>query len=197
MSKYLNQTAVQTLCEASHEIVAIRNRVVQQTGIDILDTDAISSACMYEIVSQYDSNYNVNWARNGEDACSDSVLIEQKAAKVPGPLTKTGRQRKGAGSDAAWQFHAHGTLEYPRYILAARHKDTLQILRIYDIQTVENRQAILTHLLRERDLYDQRCLADVTKKKRDPIFLTEKFIQRYCKFVQSMDIQGCVIRKDT
>ena len=197
MSKYLNQPTVQTLCEASHEIVAIRNRVMQQTGIDILDTDAISSAYMYEVVSQYDPNYNVNWARNGEDACSDSVLIEQKAAKVPGPLTKTGRQRKGAGSDAAFQFHAHGTLEYPRYILAARHKDTLQILRIYDIQTVENRQTILTHLLRERDLYDQRCLADVTKKKRDPIFLTEKFIQQHCNFVQSMDIQGCVIRKDT
>ena len=131
--KYFDKDILELLFNASKEIVSIRNQAFKQTGIDLLDTDAISSAFIYQIVSQYDSNYNVNFARNGEDAKSLGIVIEQKTTRVKSSYTKTGKLRKNAGRDAAFQFHAMGELDYPRYILAARDQDTLEINRIYDI----------------------------------------------------------------
>lgn len=196
MGKYFDKSTLDYLIKASKDIVAIRNQVRKQTGIDILDTDAISSTFIYEIVKQYDPNYNVNFARNGEDAISNGILIEQKATRVTGMLTPTGRARKGAGEDASFQFHAMGDLDYPRYIFAARDKDTLEVLRIYDIQSEKNRQVVLNHLIAERDAWLERGKADQKLMKRDIILLPEKFILSNLTLPNKLTINNCVILKD-
>ena len=197
MAKYFDQSIVDQLGAASKEIVAIRNRMLALTNIDILDTDAISSVFIYEVVKQYDSNYNINFARNGEDAKSGTVIIEQKSTRIKSPLTKSGKPRKGAGSEAAFQFHAHGELDYPRYIFAARSHESLDIVRIYDIQEESNRQLVLDHLLEERRKWDARCLLDEKNKKRDIIILPEKYIQERMKFQPVETINNCLVMRDT
>jgi len=196
MAKYFDKKTLAILAEASKQIVEIRNRVIKQVPIDILDTDAISSLFIYEIVSQYDPNYNINFARNGEDAKSQNVLIEQKATRVNGPLTRTGRPRKGAGEDAVFLFHAMGDLDYPRYIFVARDKDDLSIRRIYDISSEVNREKVLNHLLSERHAWLERGKMDASLMKRDIITLPEKFILDNLTLNNKMIINGCVIMKD-
>ena len=196
MAKYFDKKTLSILANASKEIVAIRNRIAKETSVDILDTDAISSLFIYEIVSQYDSDYNINFARNGEDAKSNGVLIEQKATRVNGPLTKTGKPRKGAGLDACFQFHAMGDLDYPRYIFVARDKEDLSIRRIYDISDKENKEKVLNHLLSERDAWLDRCKIDKRLMKRDIITLPETFILEKLTLTNKLLIDGCVILKD-
>jgi len=196
MAKYFDNKTLEILAEAGKQIVEIRNRVAKQTSVDILDTDAISSLSIYEIVSQYDKDYNINFARNGEDAKSQDVLIEQKATRVSGPLTRTGRPKKGAGTDAAFQFHAMGDLEYPRYIFVARDKDDLSVKRIYDISESINRQKVLNHLLSERNLWLERGKLDPKAMKRDVILLPEIFILNNLTFKNKMVISNCIVYKD-
>lgn len=196
MAKYFNKSTLTTLAEASKKIVEIRNEVTKSADIDILDTDAISSLFIYEIVSQYDKDYNINFSRNGEDAKSGSILIEQKATRVLGPLTKKGKPRKGAGKDAAFQFHAMGDLDYPRYILVARNRADLSIMRIYDIHTESNRKIVLDHLLVERAKWLERSQKDKKSMKRDIITLPEKFILEKLDLPHRLTINGCVILKD-
>jgi hypothetical protein len=196
MAKYFDKSTLSILKDASKEIVAIRNRIAKETSVDILDTDAISSLFIYEIVSQYDNDYNINFARNGEDAKSNDILIEQKATRVNGPLTKTGKPRKGAGLDACFQFHAMGDLDYPRYIFVARDKEDLSIRRIYDISDKENKEKVLNHLLSERDAWLDRCKIDKRLMKRDIITLPETFILEKLTLTNKLLIDGCVILKD-
>lgn len=196
MAKYFDKSTLSILKDASKEIVAIRNRIAKETSVDILDTDAISSLFIYEIVSQYDNDYNINFARNGEDAKSNDILIEQKATRVNGPLTKTGKPRKGAGLDACFQFHAMGDLDYPRYIFVARDKEDLSIRRIYDISDKENKEKVLNHLLFERDAWLDRCKIDKRLMKRDIITLPETFILEKLTLTNKLLIDGCVILKD-
>lgn len=196
MAKYFDETTLNKLADGSKEIVDIRNRIAKLAGIDILDTDAISSLFIYEIVKQYDSDYNINFARNGEDAKSNGILIEQKTTRVSGPLTKTGKQRKNAGNDAAFQFHAMGDLEYPRYLFVARDKDDLSIRRIYDIGQKENTNKVLDHLMNERNAWLERANKDKKLMKRDIIILPEKFILENLDLPNRLCIDGCVILKD-
>jgi hypothetical protein len=196
MAKYFDHKTLEILAEGGKQIVEIRNRVAKKTSVDILDTDAISSLSIYEIVSQYDKDYNINFARNGEDAKSKDILIEQKATRVSGPLTKTGRLKKGAGTDAAFQFHAMGDLDYPRYIFVARDKDDLSVKRIYDISENSNRQKVLNHLLSERNLWLERGKLDPKAMKRDVILLPEIFILNNLTFKDKMIISNCIVHKD-
>lgn len=196
MPKYFDKSVLSVMSQASKEIVAIRNKVAKLTGIDILDTDAISALFIYEIVSQYDVNYNINFARNGEDAKSNDVLIEQKATRVAGPVTRTGKPRKGAGEDAAFQFHAMGDLDYPRYIFAARDKDDLSIVRIYDISKQHNCKLVLEHLLEQRNIWLEKAKLDKKLMKRDIIILPEKFILTKLNLPDTLTINGCKIIKD-
>jgi hypothetical protein len=191
MAKYFDKQKLDIVIAAAKGIVAQRNQVLKQTGIDILDTDAISSALIYEMVTQYDPDYNVNFARNGEDAKSNGVLIEQKATRVAGPLTKTGKQRKRAGTDAAFQFHVMGDLDHPRYVFVARHKETLELLRIYDISSEKNTKKVLAHLEYEKAVWLARGF-----QKRDIILITEKFILDNLTFPHKQTIGNCVILRD-
>jgi hypothetical protein len=194
--KYLTKDKLEIIILASKKIVAIRNETLKQVGIDILDTDAISSSFLYEIVSQYDIDYNVNFARNGEDAKSNGIIIEQKATRVDGALTPTGKKRKNYGIDAAFQFHAMGDLEYPRYIFAARNKATLEIDRIYDISNPSNCANILQYLLNERNLWLARTASDQKKMKRDIILLPEKYLLENIQFSPKTVIVDCTVFRD-
>jgi len=196
MANYLSKTTLEVLAKASKEIIEIRNRVAKLTSIDLLDTDKISSLLLYEVVSQYDKNYNINFSRNGEDAKSNEILIENKTTRVQGPLTKTGKHRKGAGTDAAFQFHADGDLDHQRYILAAKDKDSLSIVRLYDISSKKNRKIILDHLLSERLAWHKRCEIDSEHRKRDLILLPETLLIEKLTIAKKFIINNCTIFKD-
>jgi hypothetical protein len=196
MAKYFTKQDLSKMNEVRKEIFALREKIYKEFKVDVLDTDALSALSIHEIVSQYDSDYNINFARNGEDAISNGVLIEQKASRVEGPLTKTGKPRKNAGIDAGFQFHAMGDLESPRYIFVARNKDDLSVLRIYDIGTPSNCKLVLDYLMSQRQAWLDRTQGDQTKMKHDLILLPEKFIQANIILPTRLDINGCVILKD-
>lgn len=196
MAKYFKTSELDVMNQAREQIFVIRTSIYRQFKIDILDTDALSALSIYQIVSQYDPDYNVNFARNGEDAKSLGVLIENKATRVAGPLTATGKPRKGAGTDAAFQFHAMGDLDHARYIFVARNKEDLSVMRIYDISTKENRQIVLDHLISERNNWLGRAAGNQAKMKRDIILLPEKTILEKLSFTSKMIIDNCQVFKD-
>lgn len=196
MAKYFDTTSLAVMNQARLRIFAERAAIWKQYQVDILDTDALSALSIFEIVCQYDPNYNINFSRNGEDAKSNGMLIEQKASKVKGHLTGTGKPRKGADSDAAFQFHAMGDLDYPRYIFVARNQDDLTILRIYDIAQPYNRSLILNHLMAERQAWLVRSQANLAKMKRDIIILPEKFILSQIKLDKPVTIDKCRVFRD-
>lgn len=196
MAKYFVKQDLVEMNLVRKEIFTLREKIYKKFKVDVLDTDALSALSIHEIVSQYDSDYNVNFARNGEDAKSKDVLIENKATRVHGPLTKTGKLRKNAGQDAAFQFHAMGDLDHERYIFVARNKDDLSIMRLYDISSEYNRKMILDHLMNEREQWLERSKKDKKLMKRDIIILPEKFILEKLNLFTELNIDGCVILKD-
>lgn len=196
MAKYFDAASLAAMNQARQKIFAERLAIWKTYQIDILDTDALSALSIFQIVRQYDPGYNINFSRNGEDARSGDVLIEQKASKVPGALTRTGKPRKGANSDAAFQFHAMGDLDYPRYIFVARHQEDLAVLRIYDIAQSHNRATILNHLMSQRQAWLSRSKGDLSKMKRDIITLPEKLILDSVQLLPPMIIDHCRVFRD-
>jgi hypothetical protein len=176
MSKYLPSSILQEMNEARKAIFAIRADLYKKHKIDVLDTDALSALSIYEVVSQYDTNYNINFSRNGEDAKSGDVHIEMKAARVSNPYTKRGKLRKNADRDAVFLFHAMGDIEHKRYLFVARDKDDLSIKRIYDIATEANCEKIYQRLLSERNAWLERGRLDQSKMKHDVITVPETFL---------------------
>jgi len=193
MSKYLDKSTIVQLAEECQPFLPLRNKIYNTYGIDPLDTDTLSSLEIYQIVSQYDSDYNVNFSRNGEDAQSGSVLIEQKCTKVPSNTTKTGKNRKAAGTDASFTFHAMGDIEYPRYIFVARFKDNLGIDRLYDISEPANVAIVQQYLLAERKAWLARGRADPAKMKRDAIVIPEKVLLTQLAITKKMVIDDCTV----
>jgi hypothetical protein len=192
-AKYLDKVSIQEMNEIRKQIFALRESMYKKHKIDILDTDALSSLSIYEIVTEYDPDFNINFARNGEDAKSKGTLIESKATRVEGEFTKTGKPRKNAGTDAAFQFHAMGDLASDRYLFVARSKEDLSILRIYDIANPENRQVVLDHLMQERTNWLIRSNGDQAKMKRDIIVLPEKLLLEKLNVKERKNIKGCDI----
>jgi hypothetical protein len=161
-----------------------------------LDTDALSALSIYEIVSQYDSQYNINFSRNGEDAKSGDVHIEMKAARVSNPYTKRGKLRKHAGRDAVFLFHAMGDIEHKRYVFVARDKDDLSVKRIYDIADDENCKKIYHKLLEERNAWLERGRLDQSKMKHDVISVPETFLLELFTNKNPLTINTTKIYKD-
>ena len=192
-AKYFDKTSIAEMNEIRKEIFALRESIYKKHKVDILDTDALSSLSIHEIVSQYDPDFNINFARNGEDAKSKDTLIESKATRVEGAFTKTGKPRKNAGSDAAFQFHAMGDLASDRYLFVARNKEDLSILRIYDISEPGNRKIVLDHLMGERAAWLKRSNGDEAKMKRDIIVLPETLLLDKLKVKERKNINGCSI----
>jgi hypothetical protein len=170
--KYFNADQLVELNEARKRIFAEREQMFKKYRVDLLDTDSLSSLSIYEIVKQYDPDYNINFARNGEDAKSNGVLVEQKATKIESDFTKTGKPRKNAGTDAAFQFHANGDIVHPRYVLVARRKENLEIVRIYDVCSDAACKTVQAHLIAERDKWRAKGM----DQKRDVILLPEKLL---------------------
>jgi hypothetical protein len=171
MAKYLEKELLSKLDEYRHKIFALREEAYRLTGIDVLDNDTLSALSIYEIVSQYDADYNINFARNGEDAISKKIKIEMKASRIER------MKRSGLYGVAGFQFHAMGDLEYHRYIFVTRDKATLKLIKIYDISTEENCLQIQAHLLAEREAWLARGRADQKKMKHDVIILPEALLK--------------------
>jgi len=173
MAKYLAPSVLAQLDEYRRQIFDLRQEAYKLTGIDVLDNDTLIALSIYEIVRQYDPNYNINFARNGEDAKSLDVDIEMKASRIER------KKRSGLYGLAGFQFHAMGNIEYDRYILVTRDKATLSLIRIYDIAGAENCLQIQTHLLAEREAWLARGRKDQAKMKHDVIQLPEALLQTF------------------
>jgi len=171
MSKYLEQSSLLGLDVYRKKIFELREEAYKKYNIDILDNDTLSALSIYEIVNQYDVDYNINFARNGEDGKSGKVLIEQKASRVE-------KKKKGFGvyATASFQFHAMGDIEYDRYIFVTRDKETLNLIRLYDISIKDNVLKIQQHLLGERKKWEDKNKQLGYTQKRDVIVLPENIM---------------------
>jgi hypothetical protein len=168
-SNYLDKSTLLELFEYNDKILALREEGFRKFNIDLMENDTSSALSAYKIIKQYDPNYNINFARNGEDGKSNDVLIEQKARKV--------NKLKGSGySKASFQFHAQGDIEYDRYIFIAMDKVTLEIIRIYDISNPVNVSAVQTHLLGERAKWEAKNKKLGRTQKHDGIVISEKVL---------------------
>jgi hypothetical protein len=170
MSKYIDIATINYISKLRDQIFEVRNTAFKQTGIDLLDNDVLSSISLYQIVNQYDSDFNVNFARNGEDGISNGLISEHKCSNVK--PNKTGVVPMGS-----FQFHAMGKIDYPRYILFVRNKETLSIVRLYDISGEENVKIIVECLQRQSDIWLTEGKKDPKKMKRDVIYITEAFLK--------------------
>jgi len=196
MAKYFSETEITKMDQFREQIYAIREKMFAEFGVDPLDTDSLSSLAIYKIVKKYDADFNINFARNGEDAKSNGILIEQKACRVnPSHLTETGRNRKNFGTDAVFQFHAMGDLERPRYILVARSETDLSILRIYDISSAANCKIVLDHLTSEKNAWLAKGKKNEQDMKRDVITISEKMLLANLNFTIKTEIDSCKVFK--
>ena len=182
MSKYLTNTEIAELDKFKDEMYKSRSAAKIKLGIDLLDTDALSSIAIYNIVSKYDPDYNVNFSRNDEDAISNNIIIEQKCSKI-----------KKSASSAVFMFHAMGTLNYPRYIFVVRREDNLELIRIYDIAGIDNVKLIQDHLSEESRKWLEKGRIDPTKMKYDVISISETFLKSIIFNEQTID--GCIIKR--
>jgi hypothetical protein len=185
MAKYIAKEKINKLKETRDEIFVKRNRVFEEDGIDLLDNDTLSSLSVYEIVSEYDPDFNVNFARNGEDGISNDIISEHKCSNI-------NPSKKGVIGSAKFQFHAMGKIDYPRYILFVRNKKTLELVRMYDISSADSVKAIVDCLQAQSDVWLAEGKKDHKKMKRDVIYLSEEFIKTLT-FKESKVINNCAI----
>lgn len=183
MSRYLKTADIEDLIQHRDKIFAEHDAAYHKHNIDILANDTLSALSMWEIVSQYDPNYDINFHRNGEDAKSLDVIIEQKCATV-----KPSKKKDTVGK-SAWQFHAQGGLEYPRYIFGVRRKDNLQLVRLWDISSNGATQVVKTCLLEGRQQW-----IDKGKPNHDAIVVPEKLLISLTP-IETMTINNCLVTK--
>lgn len=181
--KYLDQQAIEDLISHRDQIFAEHKKVYNKHGIDILANDTLSSLSIWEIVHQYDPNYNTNFHRNGEDGKSGATLVENKCSTIAPSRTK------GTVGKAGFQFHAQGDLNHERYIFAVRRKDNLKLARIWDVASTDGVAAV------------QQCLADgkqnwINKGKpnHDAIVVPEKLLLTL-EVSSTQIIDGCVVNQ--
>ena len=185
MAKYIDQDKVAELVAVKNQIFAARNKAFIDHGIDILSNDIMSNLCIYEIVSKYDPYIQVNFARNGEDAVSGQVQCEFKTSRV-----------NRADKPAAFMFHAMGDLAHERYIFAVRHRDDLELIRLYDISDPDHVAYIFLELWVLRDEWLSRGQMDAAKMKRDVIQITEDLITKQFTTLKKQVILGCEVYRD-
>jgi hypothetical protein len=170
MANYLKAEDLIALDEYRRKIFALRAEAYAKFKIDVLDNDTLSALSIYEVVSQYDTDYNINFSRNGEDGKSNGVLIEQKASRIER------KKKTGQYPYAGFQFHAMGNIEYDRYIFATRDRATLDLVRIYDISIASNTTLVQNHLLGERKKWEDKNKALGYTQKHDVIILPEDIL---------------------
>ena len=197
MSLYFDISTLNELNEKRKNIYSIRNEIYKKYKLDSLDTDVLSSLSIYELVSKYDGQFNINFSRNGEDAMSSNICIELKTSRVEGRYTKTGRLRKHADRDAAFHFHAMGDLAHSRYIFAAKSKEDLSIVRLYDISNVSNCSLIVNRLADKKNSWLKKVNGDPKKMKHDLILMEESFILDNLSFCNQFVIGECKVFTDS
>jgi hypothetical protein len=191
MSRYESKDVIYDLIKMKDSINRIRSDAIKKYQIDICDTDKLSSLDIYQIITEYDSDYNINFARNGEDALSNGVAIEQKTARLPSKYTKTGKKKKKEQL-ASFQFHAEGDINYNRFIFAARDAKSLRIKRLYDISSKQEVKKVINILVKERELWRNKCIAAKKILKRDIITVNESVFLNKC---DPLNINGCLVYK--
>lgn len=181
MSNYLEIDSIKDLISHRDKIFAEHKQAYEKYSIDILANDTLSALSIWEIVSQYDPDYNTNFHRNGEDAKSGATIIEQKCATVK-PSKK-----KGTVGKSGWQFHAQGGLEYPRYVFAVRRKDNLKIVRLWDITSTTAIATVKQCLLDQKQKW-----IDKGKPNHDAIVVPEKLLLSL-PITKKKTINGCEV----
>jgi hypothetical protein len=181
-SIYLDTDSIKELIAHREKIHDVRKEVYNKFDIDILANDTLSSLSIWEIVRQYDPDYNTNFHRNGEDGKSKGVLIENKCATVTPAV-------KGTVGKAGFQFHAQGKLDHDRYIFAVRRKDNLKLARLWDISSAKGVAVV------------QKCLhagkqqwIDKGMPNHDAIVVPEKILFDLQEN-ESEIIDGCMVYK--
>ena len=182
MAKYLDIPTIQDLIAARNLIFSERNTQYANHEVDVLDNDVLSSQSIWEIVSQYEPNYQVNFSRTGEDATCNGTIIEQKCSLVKKPT-----------EHPTFKFHAKGTIDYPRYIFAIRHKDNLKMLRIYDISHPTNVQMISDHLHARSRAWMERGRLFESKMKNDMILMPEKTLLEKLVETTAFTVADCQV----
>ena len=185
MAKYIEKSKIENLIEVRNSIFKERSKAWADIGIDLFDNDTLSSLSIYEVVTQYDPDFNINFSRNGEDAVSNGVNIENKCHTIA-------PNKQGIIGKAAFQFHAMGDLEYPRYVLAVRRKDNLKLVRMYDISADENVSSIQQHLLSLRAAWLAKGTKDNSKMKYDVITLPESLLESF-SFKETKLVNDCQV----
>ena len=201
---HLNKADQAEITAAIEQMLVVRNAIQKKFRIDVLETDTISSTAIQKIVEQYDPTFSVNYARNGYDAKNEKGEAESKSARIDGfdrrgvyveasfnvkanryPDCRTDKKYTGS-----YTFHAEGDIEHKRYIFAARRKDTLKVIRIFDVNSKKNVKVINDILKQNRDAW----LA-AGKKKRDTINITEKdMLEKFSSQTHEI-IDGCEVIK--
>jgi len=183
MSTYLDNKSIQDLISHRDKIFAEHQNAYKKYGLDVLANDTLNALSMWEIVSQYDPDYNINFHRNGEDAKSNDVIIEQKCATV-----KPAKKKNTVGK-SGWLFHAQGNLDYPRYIFGVRRKDNLQIVRLWDISSPGAVNTVQQCLDAEKQKWINKG-----KPNHDAISVPEKLLLGL-PVIETLLISGCVVTK--
>jgi hypothetical protein len=178
---YLDHAQITDLIAMAEQVNKIRDNAYSKHGVDILTNDVMSSLSMYEIIKDYDPDYNPNFHRNGEDGRSGSVLIERKCAtKLP--------NKSGNISGAGWLFHAQETDKSSRYIFAIRNKNNSKIVRIYDIQSDQALAVVKGCLDAGRQEWINRG-----KPNHDAVTVPEKILSDL-PLIKEMTIKDCIVR---
>lgn len=183
MSKYLQKKKIIELNEARKQICELRKKYFDELYIDILENDTVSNLSIYNIISVYDNDFNINFARNGEDASSSEIDIELKTRKVKKLKVKSGYEA------TKWGFHAEGLLKHKRYIFVSRCKNTLIPCKIYDVSNPENINEIHEELLKSRTAWRQK---PKTKNGFDMIHVKE-ILLKSMKPIDKKNIDECEV----
>lgn len=186
MPNYVESDCINILSELRNEIFSARNSAFKLYGIDLLDNDVLSSISLYQIVKQYDADFNVNFARNGEDGISNEIVSEHKCSNVR-------PKKNGDIPYSSFQFHAMGKLNYPRYIFFVRNKETLEIVRLYDISRKSNVLSVFECLENQSESWLAEGKLDKKKMKRDVIYVKETFLHSLTLTKQNDTINGCEV----
>jgi hypothetical protein len=181
MAKYLTDPDLLQIGTYVEEICNIRSACLARFELDILSTDNLSSVLVYEIVSQYDADFNINFARNGEDATSNGVRIEMKNCSLDKLM-----------ASASFMFHAMGDLHHPRYIFVARDKKTLKPIKLYDISEPTNVALVQAALEQEKKEYLKKGF-----RKFDGIYIKEKYFKEVLNMPIQLQIKNCKVIKDS
>jgi len=197
---FLDDSQMETLGDFAKEIIKSRNlsrtAVKSVISIDLLDTDKIKTVVSAGVIKQYDPDYRVNMRRNGIDGASGEDRIEVKNSVIENATRRRmSGPNEGKCRDAGWQFHAFHNEDYDRLILIVWDKESLEVVRIYDIKHIENIEKIKTHLDKETETFNEKVKQMGKKATRDVIVLPEQLVAQSQNLSTSI-VEGVTVIKD-